>query len=43
MTLKESNYKGDEKVGERTVPISSATGFYNSTPLALANNKPTST
>lgn len=43
MTLKESNYKGDEKVGERTVPISSATGFYNSTPLALANNKQTST
>lgn len=43
ITLRESNYKGDEKVWERTVPISSATGFYNSTPLALANNKQTST
>ncbi len=34
ITLKESNYNGDKKVTERTVPISSATGFYNNTPLA---------
>jgi surface antigen len=37
MTLKGSNIKGDEKVYERIVPISSATGFYNNTPLAKAN------
>lgn len=43
MTLKESNYKGDETVGERRVPVNSATGFYNSTPLALANNKTSGT
>lgn len=34
ITVKDSNYAWDGKVKERTVPASSATGYYNNTPLA---------
>ena len=34
ISIKDSNYNGDKMVWERTVPASSATGFYNNTPLA---------
>lgn len=34
INVKDSNYNGDKKVTERTVPASTATGFYNNTPLA---------
>lgn len=32
--MKDSNYGNDKLVRERTVPASTATGFYNNTPLA---------
>lgn len=34
MTIKESNRTGNGEVGERTIPTSQATGFYNNTDLA---------
>jgi len=34
INVKDSNYAGDKKVDERTVPASSVTGYYNNTPLA---------
>lgn len=34
INVKDSNYNGDMKVWERTVPASSATWYYNNTPLA---------
>lgn len=34
MTVKESNLNWDKKITERTIPISSATWFFNNTPLA---------
>jgi len=43
ITVKESNLKGDEKVSTRTIPASEATGFYNNTPLAKANQNSTTT
>lgn len=38
ITVKDSNYSNDKKVQERTVPASTATGFYNNTPLASGLN-----
>ncbi len=38
ITVKDSNYSNDKKVQERTVPASTATGFYNNTPLANGLN-----
>lgn len=38
INVKDSNYNGDKTVWERTVPASSATGFYNNTPLAKSVN-----
>lgn len=40
MTIRDSNFKNDETVQERTIPITQAKGFYNNTPLAKANNGP---
>lgn len=40
MTIRDSNFKNDETVQERTIPITQAKGFYNNTPLAKANNWP---
>ena len=34
INVKDSNYNGDKKVTERTVPANTATGYYNNTPLA---------
>lgn len=34
ITVKESNYNGDNKVTERTIPTTYVSGYYNNTPLA---------
>ncbi len=43
ITIKDSNYKNDELVGERTIKPDQAKGFYNNTPLAQSYAQGTGT
>lgn len=43
INVKDSNYGNDKLVRERTVPASTATGFYNNTPLAKSLTQGTET
>lgn len=36
ITVKESNFHGDKRVTERTIPTTYVSGYYNNTPLANA-------